>query len=117
MNKLKNFTFNSDKIKKVLTVTTLIILLAMMSVVSAGAIDIATPITTAINDIISNIKSIVAAILSLITVVLIAALIFKIATVYHQYREGSEINYAPFVFLIAGLIISATASTWMWTMV
>lgn len=94
-----------------------LVLLAMMSMISAGAIDIATPITTAINDVITNIKNIAAAVLSLITVVLVVVLVIKIVTIYHQYREGTEINYAPFVFVIVGLIVSATASTWMWTMI
>lgn len=114
MNTLKTVkkTFNKFSI-----VAFVIILLAAFATIQVGALDISGPITTAINEVISQFKGVVKAVLTLVTVVLIAALVFRIIQMVHQYREGEQLHYVGLVLLIVGLVISGTATTWMWTMV
>lgn len=109
---------SSPKTKNIITVATVLIILAVVSIVPAGAIDIATPINNAIKDIITNIKSIAGGILGLIAVVLVIILIIRLATIYRSYRSGSseDIEYIPIILLIGGIIISTTATAWMWGM-
>lgn len=72
---------------------------------------------TANASVISQFKGVVKAVLTLITVVLIAALVFRIIQMVHQYREGEQLHYVGLILLIIGLVIAGTATTWMWTMV
>ncbi len=110
---------STPKTKNIITVITVLIMLAVVSAVPAGAIDIATPINNAIKDIITNIKSIAGGILGLIAVVLVVLLVIRLATIYRSYHSGSgeEIEYMPLVLLIAGLIVATTGTAWMWGMI
>lgn len=110
----------TEKVKNICKIGLMaFLLLTFMSItaIQAGAINLSGPIQTAVNDVIGQFKGVIASVLTLISVVLVAVLIFKIVGLWNNYREGEQLHFMGLVITAVCLVISGTATGWMWTIV
>ena len=65
----------------------------------------------------TDIKSIVNdVVLPCASIILVVCLVLRAATMFIKYRRGEEIGWGLLVGLFVGLVITTTASLWMWNL-